>query len=139
MKQFLKQNALLLIGGIVIVISLFRGFFASLINDQESEDLIVVNASISDNQAMQFADALHVAMGSMGTDFASIYNIFIQLTKQDYYKVHNKFSDRGYVDFLGVGIDIFYPKKLNLKQWLHSELSSKELLKLKSVAPYLSF
>lgn len=137
--KFIKDNILLIIGGVILIFVFAKGFLNSFINKQSSELFDVKGSVISDNEANQYADVLHTAMGSIGTDFVKIKEVFKNLTEQDFYKVFNKFGDRGYFDWLGVGIDIMYPKMLNLTQWLHSELSSSELKELKVIAPYLKF
>ncbi|CAM1370025.1 hypothetical protein TPENAI_60772 [Tenacibaculum litopenaei] len=140
--NFLKDWGLLLLAGLALILGIvlsLKGFFIGLFKEQQSATLNTSGSTITDNLANQYADTLHVAMASIGTQFSVVKNVFSEITESDYYKIHNKFGDRGYVDFLGVGIDILYPKLLNLKQWLDSELTSSEKRELKAIAPYLIF
>ncbi|MFL0146518.1 hypothetical protein [Tenacibaculum maritimum] len=137
-KSFLLV-ALLVLFLILLLSDGFKSLFKAFLNNQQSSSLDVGISNISDNEAALLADTLYVAMGSLGTDFDAIYRVFESINKEDYYKIHNKFGDRGYIDFIGVGIDILFPKLLNLKQWLDSELSNKQKSKLIVVAPYLTF
>ena len=82
--------------------------------------------SLSEIESRNYADSLHVAMGSMGTDFEVIVSVLSKLNSSTYKQVYNSFNKRGYLDVLGVGIDVLYPKMLNLTQWLNSELSTSQ-------------
>ncbi|CAA0245479.1 hypothetical protein ACE1MK_07355 [Tenacibaculum maritimum] len=93
---------------------------------------------ISDLKASSIADILHVSMASMGTDFVRIKDVLSGLSVHDYAKVHNKFGVRGYIDSLGVGVDIPLSLRLNLTQWFESELSRSELFQLRSMYPFIS-
>ncbi|MCD8408100.1 hypothetical protein LNI98_09500 [Tenacibaculum dicentrarchi] len=136
-----QKNAYLIVGVLILLVLWIKNHFFDFVNKQSSEFFNVGETTISDNQANQYADILHTAMGSLGTDFDLILSVFASLggSKNNYYKVYNKFGDRGYIDVIGVGVDIGYPKMLNLTQWLVSELSESEIRKLSVIAPYLSF
>lgn len=92
---------------------------------------------LSELEARNYADSLHVAMGSVGTDFLVIESVLSKLNKDTYKQVYNAFSKRGYIDILGVGIDILFPKKLNLNQWFNSELSKEQRLKIIRDYPFV--
>ncbi|MCG8746991.1 hypothetical protein [Tenacibaculum finnmarkense] len=141
LKDKIKKNAYLIVGVLILLWLWIKSRFSDFVNKQSSEPFNVGETTISDNQANQYADILHVAMGSLGTDFDLILSVFTSLggNENNYYKVYNKFGDRGYIDFIGVGVDIGYPKMLNLTQWLVSELLESEKRKLSVIAPYLSF
>lgn len=139
MINFIKKNALLVIGGLILIFVFVKSLFFDLVGVQYSPPLDVGKGAISDNLAKQYASILYVAMGSVGTDFATILEVFKSINEQSYYKVYNAFGDKGYVDIVGVGIDILLPKKLNLIEWLRSELKPSQVVELKKVANYLPF
>ncbi|WP_271404999.1 hypothetical protein [Tenacibaculum soleae] len=139
MMKFIKKNALLVIGGLILIFVFVKSLLFNLVGVQYSPPLDVGNGAVSDNLAKQYASILYVAMGSIGTDFGAILEVFKSINEQSYYKVYNAFGDKGYMDVIGVGIDILWPKKLNLTEWLRSELTSNQLVELKKVANYLPF
>lgn len=135
-KPYLKW--LFPIAIILIVLYLLSGkiikFFSG---DNYFQSLSSFGSTISDFDAQQIADGLHVAMGSTGTEFSDVKRLLKGLSEKDYIKVYNKFETRGYIDILGVGTDLFGALQLNLTQWLHSELSDSEQSQIKLQNPYL--
>jgi len=138
--NYLKNNALLIGGFIILLIALFE-YFKSLLNsknigfDDYEVTLDAKGASISDDKSKRLADILHVAMGSMGTDFEAIKICLDGLTAPDFSKVHNSFGTRGYIDIIGVGTNVPTALKFNLTQWLESELTNSQKRELKRLHP----
>ncbi|WP_299621075.1 hypothetical protein [uncultured Tenacibaculum sp.] len=92
---------------------------------------------LTDLQASKYADELHVAMGSIGTDFNTIESVFSVLDEDSYRQVYNVFGTRGYIDVLGSGTDLPGATQLNLTQWLKSELTSYEVDVVKKNYPFV--
>lgn len=132
---------------IILGIVLFFVFFFSYIKESTQRLIKWLNpdnyssvkddskATISDYKAGAIADTLHVAMSSMGTDFVRIKQVLQGLTVHDFAKVHNKFGIRGYIDTFGVGTDIPTSLRLNLTQWMESELNHEQFKELKKLHP----
>lgn len=122
----------------VILFALILYFLKEILNffgekqDDYSTKLSVKGSTLSDDDCKILADKLHVSMGSIGTDEDVIFDVFEEVkTQSNYNKIHNIFGVRGYVDFLGSGTSIKSSLKLNLSQWLNSELSASDIDSIK--------
>lgn len=93
-------------------------------------------ATITNEQAQQLATRLEIAMNSMGTDEAAIWAVFkLFKNKADYDKTHNAFGYRQYdKNFGNVGTP--FSPQYNLTDWLHYELSTEDMQKLKQDFPF---
>ena len=122
------KNTLLIVSSIILVLYVFKNSIANFFSgDNYFQESDTSNATITDSSARFFADKLHVAMGSIGTDFAAIDSVFSNFKNEhDYLKVYKFFGSRGYIDVIGVGTNVWSSFPANLNQWLSSELSKSE-------------
>ena len=113
-------------------------FFNKILNflkgssDDYSAELDESNSVLSSSSAQSLADALHLSMsGFGGGDYERILSLFDEIkTTSNYNKVFNSFGTRGYIPGLRVGKTIGNFSRLNLNQWLHSELNSEQVANL---------
>jgi hypothetical protein len=113
------------------------GFYLNkIIKNFKGEDyfqnLSTFGSTLTSQESNTYADSLHVSMASVGTDFETIKDVFLNIKNQkNYNKVYNSFGTRGYVPVIGVGKSIGDFSKLNLNQWLYEELTREEFEFLK--------
>lgn len=144
MKKFIKTNALLL-GGIIIIVvvslehlknilvDLFKGSTEGIYKPQSES-----GATLTDLEAKSIAEGLYNAMGSFGTDEEKIYKLLKGISSANFSKVYNQFGQRLYWHELGVWTNdsVFSnDHSIDLFGWLNSELTSDEMSYLRLLAP----
>lgn len=139
MKSFIKQNALLL-GGILLLLILFFDFRKKIFGTSSlfsnGVDFVSMDESsskISSFEAKRIAEALYESMYTLGTDEDKIFNLLKGVTKEDYSKVYNEFGVRYYQEYFGTWSDAIVGVGLDLNGWLENELTPKELLHLSTI------
>lgn len=145
MVTFLKNNALLILLGIVGIIlwigdplKMFTDLFTSRTDvevDKDSSDTY-----LTQSQAEVIAENLYNAMASMGTDEAEIFKSFERIkSDSDYNMVYNSFGLRLYSETWGNGGTIGgLSERYNLTQWLTKELSVEEQAELQEANPEIN-
>lgn len=139
MKQFIKNNALLIGGFLIIVVLLFdfrKKIFGSSSVFGNGVDFVSMDDSVSKMSAFEakrIAEALYESMYTFGTDEKKIFNLLKGISINDYSKVYNEFGTRYYQEYFGTWSDALVGVKLDLNGWLENELTSEELLHLSSV------
>ncbi|MFL0100170.1 hypothetical protein [Tenacibaculum maritimum] len=143
MKQFLKKYFLPLLGGVLLLLLLiyvfikkpFSGLFNQGIDYKELDDS---GAVISDTLATSIAESLHKSMAAWGgTDEDYIFNVFENITLQDFNKVYNAFGKRPYLNIVGVATTEGIGENIDLFGWLKYELTSSEFEYLSKIAPHI--
>ncbi|WP_417801092.1 hypothetical protein [Tenacibaculum sp.] len=138
LAKFIKDNALLVIGVLILVSSLLNRVFFSL-KDSLSDGVIFKSfdkskSTLSDVQASAIAERLYTSMSNWGTDETAIFDIFRTLTKYDFAKVYEAFGERAYDNILGITGD-FTDYNIDLFGWLNHELTKSEYQKLRELNP----
>lgn len=126
---------------IKIIIGIFAAIFVPLyfyFKGKSSDSFSPVSSTnpLTDLESSRYADELHVAMASMGTDFEVIKSVLSKLNDSSYRQVYNSFGTRGYIDIIGSGTDLPLATQLNLTQWFKSELTSYQSEFIKNHYPF---
>jgi hypothetical protein len=95
----------------------------------------VTKATISDEEAITYANQLYNAMSSIGTDNSLVGSIFDKLSKkEDFLKVYNSFGRKSYVGMVVGGSPNILDKwignyeELDLVEWLNNEIGNSNPL-----------
>lgn len=132
MKKNLIKYWYLVIAFLLVIVVLVKNVFV------KSLSFLSTTNPLTDLQAQNYADGLHVAMGSGSPDFERIKVIFSKLNRDSFKQVYNAFGLRSYLDmFGGHGTDLPFATKLNLLQWLNVDLDEEQKKELNSLHPYL--
>lgn len=108
---------------VYLVIKMFFGDKFTPKGDSES--------TLSESQAVDIANGLHIAMDKVGTDEEAIVEALKDLTPDDYARVFNAFGLRGYVAELGYGGFFGFETKYSLSSWLKAELDNSYIVDFK--------
>lgn len=104
---------------------LFNGF------TRISEDSRFTPANITSGVATAKANAIYDVLYGVGSNFAKIQTILINVNHNGLIRIYNQFGKRK-----GFSLS-FFPKKLNLFEWFFDQLEQNELVQLKQKYPYL--
>lgn len=138
--KFIKDNALLVIGVLILIFLLLNHFkivLGGLFNQGLNyNNLDSSKSNLSDTQARALAEQLHKSMTTWrGTDEDSIYRIFMGLSVDDFNKIYNFFGVRPYMELFGVATTEYLGENIDLFGWLKYELTYSEYKKLESLNP----
>lgn len=92
---------------------------AKEVTEQFMQEVITARLSISETVAKQLAEKLYSAMKGWGTDEKAIYEVFSQVATRD--------------DVLYIFAQFGLKDGRNLTQWLTSELSARERVKVNEI------
>ncbi|MDT0643691.1 hypothetical protein RM553_12685 [Zunongwangia sp. F363] len=151
-KNFIQENWKPILGigatiGVTYVVwNIYKDFKSPNEDKSNTKDNTLVEdkklppSSISDAQALNIANQLQDAMGTIWSandeERKRIKSLLSGLTYNDYIKVSDAFGKRGYITATGISKDSdwFAPKK-NLNYWLSKELQPEDFAQLKKIIP----
>ncbi len=133
--KFLKDNALLIGGVILLVVFFISSVFGIKLFKR------IRNTSSSDNKNIdRVIKVLDEALGSMLTvnsDHEYIFGELMSLSRDDIYKLHKDFGTRMYISYLGTyaryDIPLIDGDEYNLSQIFRSEFDKVQLSRLKTI------
>ena len=122
---------LAIIAGVILLLVKFKDFFKGFGNKRNEEEIPTGKTSKPKAELKQIANAQETAMGDIGTDELTLFRTLEGLNSEDLKTVFNEFGKRNYQFGMRGGNVI--GNTLNLFEWYNSELSGKELEKMREI------